>query len=195
MIRKVVLGVLLVVVAAVLGATVLREPIAVAAAPIQNVIVGNTTANPVPVTQQGTANVAVTGTANVNVVDTREPFQRRIFTAIPDGSTVNFATFTVPAGKRFVAEYLSVIARVPPEQGVAVTWEGNAIGGGVPLHPGGVLRFAVGDFVSWAGETPLVAYHNAGDTFTVRVDRISSTVVKRCLRPRHTVRLRLRIRE
>jgi hypothetical protein len=50
------------VVAAALGATVLREPIAQAASPFTNVIVGNTSTNPVPVTEQnldGNGNVRV----------------------------------------------------------------------------------------------------------------------------------------
>jgi len=48
---------------AVLGATVLREPIASAASPFQNVIIGNTASQPVPVQQQGTAHVTVDNTA------------------------------------------------------------------------------------------------------------------------------------
>ena len=42
---------------AVLGATVLREPFAWAATPFQNVIVMNTATTPVPVKQEGTAEV------------------------------------------------------------------------------------------------------------------------------------------
>jgi len=45
-------GVLLVVFGAALGATVLREPIATAASPFQNVIIGNDSTNPVPVAEQ-----------------------------------------------------------------------------------------------------------------------------------------------
>jgi len=68
-------AVLLVVTAIVLGSTVFREQIARAATtPFQNVVVQNTNTNPIPVQQQGTANVNVTnstvpvheqGTANV----------------------------------------------------------------------------------------------------------------------------------
>ncbi len=54
------LAVFVLVLSAVLGATVLREPIAYAASPFQNVVVTNTAANPVPVHEQGTANVNVT---------------------------------------------------------------------------------------------------------------------------------------
>jgi hypothetical protein len=60
--KKVGLGfaLLVLLLSAVLGATVLREPIAYAASPFQSVLVANTADNPVPVAQQGTANVNVT---------------------------------------------------------------------------------------------------------------------------------------
>jgi hypothetical protein len=63
--NAILLGVAVIVVSLILGATVLREPIATAASPIASVFVTNTTANPVPVQQQGTAPVAVQGTAQV----------------------------------------------------------------------------------------------------------------------------------
>ena len=61
--HKVLLALLLIVLSALLGATVLRDQIAVAASPFTNVIVGNTADNPVPVKQQGTADVNVTNDA------------------------------------------------------------------------------------------------------------------------------------
>ena len=48
---------------AVLGATVLREPIARAATPFTNVIVGNDSSHPVPVHEQATADVNVTNSS------------------------------------------------------------------------------------------------------------------------------------
>ena len=84
--KRVGLASLVVVLSAILGATVLREPIAVAASPFTNVIVGNTTANPVPVAQQGTADVKVTnstlsvqqqGTADVRVTNASVPVQQQ----------------------------------------------------------------------------------------------------------------------
>jgi len=45
------LALLVLLLAAVLGGTVLREPIALAATPFQNVIVGNTDSQPLPVNQ------------------------------------------------------------------------------------------------------------------------------------------------
>jgi hypothetical protein len=64
--KKVGLGVAVLMVSAVLGATVLREPIATAASPFQNVIIGNTASQPVPVAQQGTVNATVNGTVAVS---------------------------------------------------------------------------------------------------------------------------------
>ena len=65
---------LLVVAAIVLGSTLFREQVARAATPFTNVIVGNTSTNPVPVTVQNTetnGNIKVheQGTANVNVTN------------------------------------------------------------------------------------------------------------------------------
>lgn len=95
-------GLLLVVCGAALGATVLHEPIATAASPFQNVIIGNSSDNPVPVAEQnrdasgnirtheqgtaavheqGTAAVHEQGTASVNVTNS----------SIPVTGTVNVA--------------------------------------------------------------------------------------------------------
>src|SRR4051795_1595999 len=93
--RKPVLAALLLVVGSlVVGGTVLHEPIAKAASPFTNVIVGNTAANPVPVAvqdldgnnnvrvheqgtaavhEQGTAAVHEQGTASVNVTNSSIP--------------------------------------------------------------------------------------------------------------------------
>jgi hypothetical protein len=68
----------LVAVSSILGATVLREPIAYAAEKVTPVFVTNNDANPVPVEQQGTSDVRVTnasvpvqqqGTADVRVTN------------------------------------------------------------------------------------------------------------------------------
>jgi hypothetical protein len=58
---------LLVVTAIVLGSTVFREQIAHAATtPFQQVLVQNTSTNPVPVTQVGTSTTSVTGTVGID---------------------------------------------------------------------------------------------------------------------------------
>ena len=78
---KIGLFILTIAVALGLGATVLRNPLAEAASPFTNVIVGNTSSNPVPVTEQnvdtngnlkvheqGTANTAVTAYPQASAV-------------------------------------------------------------------------------------------------------------------------------
>ena len=76
--RKLAAALVLVCASSILGATVLREPIAYAAAKLTPVVVTNDAANPVPVDQQGTADVNVTnasvpvqqqGTADVRVTN------------------------------------------------------------------------------------------------------------------------------
>ncbi len=58
---------LLVVTAIVLGSTVFREQVVNAATtPFQNVLVQNTSTNPVPVTQVGTSTTSVTGTVGID---------------------------------------------------------------------------------------------------------------------------------
>ena len=58
---------LLVVTAIVLGSTVFREQVVSAATtPFQNVVVTNTSTNPVPVTQVGTSTTSVTGTVGID---------------------------------------------------------------------------------------------------------------------------------
>ena len=88
---------------AVLGATVLREPIAWAATtPFQNVIVTNTPNQPVPVA--GT--VKIEGTSTVQVAAELEPYEHSdFFNQGPDTCTqfvchVRFPA--VPAGKQLV---------------------------------------------------------------------------------------------
>ena len=73
---------LLVVAAIVLGSTVFREQVVNAATtPFQNVVVQNTSTNPIPVKQVGTSTTSVTGTVGI---DEQEHGQARI-----DGNTVN----------------------------------------------------------------------------------------------------------
>jgi hypothetical protein len=99
------LALLVLLLSAVLGATVLREPIAYAASPFTNVIVGNTADNPVPVAQTGTANVNVTnadatgnikvheqGTASVQAVDQTQLVLARAFAGNAD-NTVDVSAY------------------------------------------------------------------------------------------------------
>ena len=84
--RKLAAALVLVCASSILGATVLREPIAYAAAKLTPVVVTNDAANPVPVDQQGTSDVNVTnaslpvqqqGTADVRVTNASVPVQQQ----------------------------------------------------------------------------------------------------------------------
>jgi hypothetical protein len=162
-------GLLLIAIGVVLGATVFRTDIAQATGLAQAVTVANTASNPVPVHEQGTA--------NVSVIDNHEPFQQALNVSLADGDFGDDASFTVPAGKRLVVQYIAIQAFVPPNEGVSVSYRvGNALGtsAGVPIVSGGLKRSSAGDHVAWAGGGPVLAYANAGQNVSVFLDRESS---------------------
>ena len=122
---------LLILGAMVLGATVLREPIARAASPFTNVIIGNTSSNPVPVREQnldgagnikvheqGTASVHVTNSASAplpvtNVNDGQNPYQSVDTEALETAEASVCASFaSLPSGKRLVAQTFSGALKV-----------------------------------------------------------------------------------
>jgi len=128
----------------VLGATVLREPLAEAASPFTNVIVGNDATNPIPVREQNTdanGNIKIheQGTVPVSVGSPAappEPFTMTVRCTGNDDPTTCSANSadTVPPGKRFVVQTMSAT--------------GNAFG------PARVSDFEVavktdGDFTNW----------------------------------------------
>lgn len=174
MIRKVVVGVLLVMAAVLLGATVLREPIAVAASPFTNVIVGNTADNPVPVT--GT--VALEGTPSVEVADEREPFEIRVDASADPGDFVERASFTVPAGKRLVVEFMSVLVTVPTGQVplVGVNADTGALGFVMPLQFQGTQATSVGTFDHYTGAMKMLDFADPEEFYDIFLSRDSSTV-------------------
>jgi hypothetical protein len=181
--RKVVIPAFLLVLGSlVLGATVLRGPIADAATPFTNVIVSNTASNPVPVREQatdanGNLKVHEQGTATVNVVDNHEPWQHAFSVNVADGSNSGEDFYTVPAGKRLVVQYVGVQADVPPNEGVLIQFSATGeLGtfGGVPIVSGGVAKTTVGDFVRWAGGGPVLSYSGPGQQFAISIERESS---------------------
>src|SRR5947207_14881743 len=90
---------LLVLGATVLGATVLRAPMADAAQSVSATIIGPLDANGnVKVHEQGTAAVSVVN-ASIPVQQAGDPI------VIPLNTTVD-KTYTVPAGKRLVVQYV-----------------------------------------------------------------------------------------
>jgi hypothetical protein len=128
--KALILAVALVLGSTVLGATVLREPIANAASPFMNVIIGNDTTNPVPVKEQatdGSGNLKVheQGTANVNVTNSQITVRagttpRRSDTTFGTISDEETIVSTVAAGHAFVVKDLMVTA-VPLSSGLTVT--------------------------------------------------------------------------
>lgn len=107
----------------ILGATVLREPLAQAAAPIASVFVSNDASSPIPVREQnldanGNVKVHEQGTANVNVngVVTTQPAQpANSFSLAPRGigdlQTEEGCDQSLPAGTRwFISSFAAANA-------------------------------------------------------------------------------------
>jgi hypothetical protein len=117
------LALLVLLVSAVLGATVLREPIAFAAGPFQNVIVTNTASNPVPVT--------VGNIPAVQDVAVRAPelWGKRVSLA-GDGPAVFICP---PAGKKFIVQSFSAHATVPAGSHIVVYMRTGDFDSGVYL--------------------------------------------------------------
>jgi hypothetical protein len=111
--KKLSYAALLLVAATLLGATVLREPVADAASATLNVLVTNDSAHPVPVHEQGTANVNVTN-GSLTVAppapqgDVVQVDKQLSFPASVDPKFDRVTLYTVPQGKRFVASFGSV---------------------------------------------------------------------------------------
>lgn len=154
----------------VLGATVLREPVA-SAAQLLAVSIKE------PVDADGNVKVAQQGTANVNVVDTHEPFQRRLDFSLADGDPFGSEAFSIPAGKRFVAQFISVSLALPPNQTPLVSFNRGNLGAGgfVPLESQGVISISPGLFTRYAGAESILHYVDGGGSFTIALERASIT--------------------
>lgn len=165
--RGLLLAALLVAVSAILGATVLREPIAVAASPFTNVIVGNTADKPVPVT--GT--VAIDGAVQVtSTAAAPVPYQHAIFFNQSAETCTQFVCVVqfpaVPAGKRLVLTYASASYGLSPNgtaPSVRVGINGNGIDEPQINMPAPVR---IG-FDSYIASGPITLYADAGDVPTV----------------------------
>jgi hypothetical protein len=144
--RFLVVALLLSVTSLVLGVTVLREPFAWAAAPFQNVIIANDTANPVPVAVgnlPAVQNVAVTNeTANpVPVTVGNLPAVQNVAVQAPElwGKRVSLAGnnpavfICPPAGKRFIVQSFSARATVPEGSHIVVYMRTGDFDSGVYL--------------------------------------------------------------
>ena len=145
------LALLVLVVGAVLGATVLREPIAYAASPFQNVIVANTDDDPVPVK-------VASGSARVPVESPPPP----LWQGTPYvGSNVIFGSDcddlpAVPAGKVLYIQHATVSYNVAPGRSAIGAVALTPLGGGpqfiyIPAHPSGAVHQAFGVYDGYMG--------------------------------------------
>jgi hypothetical protein len=167
--RKAALSCLLLLLAsAILGATVFREQIAQAAEKI------TTSDQPVPVA--GT--VTLGGTTSVEVADDREPFEKRIDASADPGDFVERASFTVPAGKQLVVEFMSVIVTVPTGQVplVGVNADTGALGFVMPTFFQGTQATSVGTFDHYTGAMKILDFAEPEEFYDVFMSRDSSTV-------------------
>jgi hypothetical protein len=126
--------------AVLLGATVFRDQVAGAAGSVPSFFVSNDSAHPVPVTvqnastggtvpvhEQGTPNVNVTNTVAASDVDQRTATRFGPYQAHPDELRELIPRDAVPAGKKFIVSYITILGRsVIPDRlwddGSCVTW-------------------------------------------------------------------------
>jgi hypothetical protein len=151
------LALLVLLLSAVLGATVLREPIAYAASPFQNVIVENTDANPVPV--RATEPVSVQATEPVPVNASLWQGTPYVGAALRITlSSFGCATLSpaVPEGKTLYATRAITNFNVAPGRSGSAILEFTPLGGSVdfidlPTHPGAPARQVVGLYDKYEG--------------------------------------------
>ena len=113
--KAIITALLLVLGSVVLGATVFPEQLARATPGIQDVFVTNSTREPVPVHEQGTADVSVTN-APLAVRESGETaVQRSLGWTIPGcgGAATDF--YTVPAGKYLRIEQVTLLQPLPQD--------------------------------------------------------------------------------
>lgn len=100
---------------AALGATVFREQIASAAPGIQDVFVTNSTREPVPVHEQGTAEVSVTNAPLAVRESGEQPVQQALEWQF-SGVCIADDTYTVPAGKYLRIEHVTFFQLVAQDR-------------------------------------------------------------------------------
>jgi hypothetical protein len=96
----------------VLGATVLREPVAKAASPIVSVFVNNTAAHPVPVHETNTD-----ANGNINVHEQGTAAVQQAGTPVHIHLQLSNTPYTVPAGKRLIIQYVNATMNPPDNDG------------------------------------------------------------------------------
>ncbi len=143
---------------------------ALAAPPPKEVIVVNTSAEPVPVV--GTLSGAVTAA----IAPSKEPFQQDVSVLVDAGALSNTASFLVPLGKRLVLEYASGNTRVDDKELVRVNVATTAGGSSVThtLAPEVIHRDfeapTTDDFIVTYGQTIRI-YADPGTQVSVTATR------------------------
>ncbi len=190
--RPALIGALLLVgVGVVLGTTIFRTEIAQATGLAQAVTVNNTAANPVPVHEQGTANVNVTN-SSLNVEGTvgmdptangvhemnsvaASPFSRStdgtFGTGNPGRFNADLELYTVPAGQRVVITYAAAKVIVPFGEHAIVTLRSDgATRGFMPLTDAGAFAVSgANQFLTGGGPVSIV--YGPGATIVVNAFR------------------------
>jgi len=161
---------------------------------VKDVIVANTVANPVPTTIQGplpaiSGNVTVTNTPSVNVASiptvivqsrdepARQPFQHFGSFEIQAPAFGGNDSFSVPAGKRLVIEYVSFRANILTGGNQIVSFSLSNQGGGSIGGFGFVPQTTIDSAVSTTGyiaHDQLRAYCDPGTNVSITAVRNSS---------------------
>lgn len=156
------------------GALLVPPGIAAAKDAVQEVLITNTSDQPVPVT--GTVgvsgNVGIAGTVvvegAVSVKDDRVPFEQRI-DLVEFGPSVASGTYQVPADRKLVVEFLSVRVNVPSGQTPLVS--ANASDGGTGFAIPVSLQGVGNGNAFFAGATPILDFAAAGSFYRVSLER------------------------
>jgi hypothetical protein len=167
--RAIIPAFLLLLGSAVLGATVLRDPIAHAAVPITSVFVTNDSSHSVPVREQnldgGNVKVHEQGTVSVRSADQEVSARARASSNVANGC--GGALYTVPAGKQLVVKYISAFGIVinatsaAGEINYAVTGENTAVELPVVFQAQGPDVFAASESVNFVVPPGSQIYFNA----------------------------------
>ena len=162
-------AVLLVAAGVMAGAVFVPPGLAYAKEAVLEVFVANTPDTPVPVSGNVTvsnASVPVSGT--VSVADAREPFETRVDLFLGAGSPFDNFSFSVPAGKRLVVEFVSASVGLASGQTplLSANAQNGALGFPIPLTLQGVGN----GNAFYRGATPVLDFAPAG-AYLVSLER------------------------
>jgi hypothetical protein len=109
----------------------------------------------------------------VNVVDGRQPFETRLDAELASGSFSGSDGFTVPAGKRFVAEFIAVNVTLPPGQTplVFANAHSGAVGFVIPLDLQGTHVSSVPTYNQFTGAHQILDFEAGGGFYDVTLAR------------------------